>query len=213
MDYNTDSARESLTRSDVFGEPLKNDVNFKILSPFSFQYNCIAFAMGLTDRWVDNSNIPWHWWPPVEKGDSIEHLRDAFQYFGFEECGMDDTIDELYDKVALYHIANKWKHAARIVADGIYHSKFGESYDGCHSSGNVLQAQYGTVCLIMRRLKTDSHLTDDRKGVAPGEIHLNIPIEIGGSLNHIVTYKGRTFLADRLREVKIDLDKGTIELV
>ncbi len=213
MDYNTDSARESLTRPDAFGDALKYDVNFKLLSPFSFQYNCIAFALGMTDRWVDPSAIPWHWWPPIEKGPDIDHLKNAFKYFGFEECGMDDEVDELYDKIALYHIANHWTHAARIVADGICHSKFGESYDGYHSSGNVLQAQYGDVCLIMRRLKTDSHLTNDRKGTPPGEIHLNIPINVGGTLNHIVTYDGKTFLADSAREVKIDFDKGTIELV
>ncbi len=212
MDYNTDSARESLTRPDAFGDPLKNDKNFKLLSPFSFQYNCIAFALGMTDRWVDHENIPWHWWPPVEKGAKIEHLIKAFNFFGFEECGMDDTIDELYDKVALYQTDDQWTHAARIVKRGILHSKFGESYDGIHSSGNVLHLQYGKICLIMRRLKSAAHLTADLKGEAPGEIHLNIPIKVGGTLNHIVTYKGKTYLADRAREVKINFDKGTIEL-
>ena len=210
MDYNTDSARESLTRPDAFGAPLKSDVNFKLSSPFSFQYNCIAFAMGMTDRWVDHGDIPWHWWPPVERGSSVEHLKNAFRYFGFEECGMDDTIDDQYDKVALYQLADCWTHAARIVASGIFHSKFGESYDGYHSSGDVLQAQYGNVCLIMRRLKTDSRLTDERKGIAPGEMHLNIPVKIGEAYNHLVTYNGKTYLAESGCEVKIDFDKGTI---
>lgn len=213
MDYNTDSARKSLTRPDVFGEPLKNDANFKLLSPFSFQYNCIAFAMGMTDRWVDDSDIAWHWWPPIEKGPSVDHLKRAFRYFGFEECGMDDSIDELYDKIAIYHLAGRWTHAAKIVAAGIYHSKFGESYDGCHSSGGVLRAQYGDVCLIMRRLKTDSHLTDARKGMRPGEMHSNITVNIGGTQNHIVAYNGKTYLAHSGREVKIDFHKACIEVI
>lgn len=213
MDYNTDSARESLTRPDAFGEPLKNDVNFKLLSDFSFQYNCIAFAMGMTDRWVDHSNIAWHWWPPVEKGESVDHLIKAFQYFGFEECGLDDNIDDLYDKIAIYHVKKRWTHAARIVANGIYHSKFGESFDGRHSSGNVLQAQYGNVCMIMRRLKTDSHLTEDRKGIAPGEMHSKIRVSVGGIVNHLVTFNGKTYLAHSGREVKIDFDTMSIHLV
>ncbi len=213
MDYNTDGARESLTRSDAFGSSLKNDVNFKLVSPFSFQYNCIAFALGINDRWVDHEDIPWHWWPPVEKGASIDHLKRVFQYFGFEECGLDDQLDEMYDKVALYEVSNEWTHAARVVATGVYHSKFGESYDGRHSSGSVLQAQYGNVCLIMRRLRSLSYLTEERMGKAPGEMHLNIPINVGGSHNHIVTFNGRTYLADRGREVKIDWNKGSIELV
>lgn len=202
-----------MTRPDAFGMPLKNDVNFKLLSPFSRKYNCIAFAMGMTDRWVDHANIPWHWWPPVEKGSSVEHLKNAFRYFGFEECDMDESIDNSYDKIAIYSKENQWTHAARIIAEGVYHSKFGESYDGRHSNGNVLHAQYGSVCLIMRRLKSEAHLTDERKGVAPGEIHLNIPISIGGMQNHIVTYNGKTFLAHTGQEVKIDFNTGTIVLV
>ncbi len=213
MDYNTASARESLTRQDAFGDSLKNDRNFRLVSPFSFQYNCIAFAMGMKDRWVDHEDIPWHWWPPVERGSSVKHLENAFRYFGFEYCGMDDEIDERYDKIVLYQLLDDWTHAARVIENGIYHSKFGESYDGYHSSGDVLAAQYGRVCLVMRRLKSDAHLTDDLKGTPPGEIHLNIPVTIGGTLNHIVTFNGKTYLADRVREVKIDLDKGTIELV
>lgn len=211
MDYNTASARESLTRAEVFGDPLKNDVNFRLLSPFSYQYNCIAFAMGMSDRWVDPADIPWHWWPPVAKGESVEHLKNAFRYFGFEECGMDDRVDDSYDKVAIYCDGDRWTHAARIVSEGIYHSKFGESYDGCHSRGNVLQAQYGVVCLIMRRLKTDAYLTEKRKGIAPGEMHLEIEIDIQGMRNHLVSYNGKTYLGHSGREVR--LDKGDIVLV
>lgn len=203
MDYNTDSARESLTRPDAFGDKLKNDAYFYLTSPCTYEYNCIAYAMGMQDRWVDHIDIPWHWWPPVAKGSTVKHLIDAFRYFGFIECGMDDVIDELYDKVALYECNNEWSHAAKVVETGIYHSKFGASFDGRHSRGEVLEAQYGNVCVIMKRLKSDSHLTEDLKGEAPGEIHLNIQIPINGIMNHIVTYKGKTYLADHGHEIKI----------
>ena len=212
MDYNTDSARESLTRPDAFGDALKNDVNFHLTSPTSYQYNCIAYAMGMQDRWVDNADLPWHWWPPVEKGPTIEHLKKAFIYFGFEECGLDDKIDDQYDKIAIYHINGQWQHAARVIDNGIYHSKFGESYDGQHSNGDVLKAQYGSVCAIMRRLKTNSNLTDERKGIAPGVIHLNIKVNINGFIDHLITYNGKTFMSRLDREVKIDKN-GQIVLV
>ena len=211
MDYNSDSARESMTRPEAFGDLLKNDVNFKLTSPATYQYNCIAYALGMSDRWVDHIDIPWHWWPPVEKGDSVSHLMEAFRYFGFEECGLDDEIDDTYDKIAIYEISDDWTHAAKVVANGIYHSKFGSSYDGTHSNGNVLSAQYGNVSVIMRRLKTDAHLTEDLKGVAPGEIHLNFMIPINGVMNHIVSYNGKTYLAEHGREIIID--KGRIKLV
>lgn len=212
MDYNTPSARESLTRPDAFGDLLKNDGNFVLTSEWTYRYNCIAFAMGMQDRWVDSSNIPWHWWPStVNKGTKEEDLIAAFRYFGFEECEMDDTFDSIYDKVALYHDAVGWTHADRIVGEGVYHSKFGVSYDGRHSSGNVLSAVYGTPFLIMRRLKTDAHLTNDRKGIPPGEMHTNIKVRIGDVENHIVTYKGKTYLGYHGCEVRIVEDK--VELV
>ena len=211
MDYNTTSARESLTRDDVFGDRLKYDPNFCLKSPVTYQYNCIAFAMGMQDRWVDTTNLPWHWWPPVEKGMTVDHLIDAFRYFGFEDCGMDDGIDEKYDKIALYQDAGYWTHAARIVDNGIYHSKFGASYDGLHSRGDVLQAQYGNVAVVMRRLKTDACLTEERKGITPGVMHLNIHVKINGEQNHLVTYQGKTYLAEHGNEVKIE--QGRITLV
>ena len=201
MDYNTPSARESLTRKDAFGDKLEHDGNFILNSPETYQYNCIAFAMGMQDRWVDNADIPWHWWPPVHKGGKDTDLIEAFKYFGFEVCDMDDSLDEKYDKVALYHNGDEWTHAARVVDEGIYHSKFGSSFDGFHSRGDVLQAQYGDPFIIMRRLKIDAHLTDDRKGTAPGEIHTNIPVPIGGYTNHLVTYKGKTYLGSSGIEV------------
>ena len=211
MDYNTPGARETLTRADAFGAKLEHDGNFHLTSPFTYLYNCIAYAMGMEDRWVDSANLPWHWWPPVHKDMDDTDLVEAFRFFGFEECGMDDSIDPDYDKVALYRNADGWTHAARVVDNGIYHSKFGASYNGTHSSGDVLQAKYGVPFVIMRRPKTEAHLTDDRKGTAPGVIHTNIHINIGGQINHIVTYQGKTYLGTEGSEVRIV--GGHIELV
>lgn len=211
MDYNTPGARESLTRIDAFGEPLNQDPNFVLTSPSTYLYNCIAFALGVQDRWVDSAELPWHWWPPVRKGWSESDLVAVFRYFGFEDCGTDDTLEPNYDKVALYHNEDGWTHAARIVGNGIYHSKFGASFDGTHSNGDVLQAQYGSVFLIMRRHKNDAHLTEDLKGVAPGVIHTNIHVSIGTERNHIVSYGGKTYLGEHGNEVRII--GGRIELV
>lgn len=40
---------------------LRNDASFKILSPQTQVYNCIAWAMNFNDRWVDIAEIPGHW--------------------------------------------------------------------------------------------------------------------------------------------------------
>lgn len=192
MDYNTDSNRQVLI--DIFGDSLERDPNFILLSPDIKMFNCIAYAMGLDDRWVDPSDIPWHWWPPVQKDQNPNSLIKAFEYFGFEACGMDDTIEDAYDKVALYQKDNKWQHAARVVDNNKYHSKFGESYDGTHSNGNVLLLGYGVPYQIMRRLKNDAHLTDERKGIAPGYTETKIIVPIGGYCDNVIIYEGKTFL-------------------
>ena len=36
---------------------------FKVTSPRDESYNCIAWAMGLNDRWVDPDEASGHWWP------------------------------------------------------------------------------------------------------------------------------------------------------
>ena len=133
MDYNTPSARESLTRADAFGEKLERDGNFHLTSPFTYLYNCI------------------------------------------------------------------------------YHSKFGASYNGTHSNGDVLQAQYGKPFVIMRRPKTEAHLTDDRKGTAPGVIHANFKVDINGQYDHIVAFGGKTYLGEHGHEVRIV--GGMVQLV
>lgn len=203
MDYNTPGARKSLTRADAFGDKLEHDSNFKLTSPDTYQYNCIAYAMGMKDRWIDSSDLPWHWWPPVSKGRNGSDLVEAFKYFGFVACGMDDSIEDDYDKVALYSNADGWTHAARVVGNGIYHSKFGASYDGTHSRGDVLQAHYGDPFVIMKRRKTDAYLTDKLKGTAPGVIHTKIFVNIRGHVNHIVTFEGKTYLGVHGNEVRI----------
>lgn len=212
MDYNTDSARETLTNDEVFGTPLKEDRNFCLKSPQTPVYNCIAFAMGTIDRWVDCASQPWHWWPPVCKGCSICCLIDVFKYFGFEECGMDDSFDSDYDKVALYEKNSNWTHAAKIVDEGIYHSKFGESFDGIHSRGDVLELQYGKPCIIMRRRKEDAHLTQDRLGITPGVIYTSGRIKIGNYMDYLVCYDGNTYLKHSGRQIRLNPD-GKIEIL
>lgn len=198
MDYNTIGNRQILISA--FGEKLENDPNFYLTSPNTYVYNCIAFAMGLEDRWVDSADLPWHWWPPfpIAKGETNECLIHAFEYFGFEKCDMDDNIDEGFDKVVLYGDNGKWQHAAKVVENGIYHSKFGEAFDGLHSGGDVLEQQYGRPFLVMRRPKKLAHLTDNLKGVFVGYCRVTEKrkMNVNGEdiEDYIIFYKGKYYL-------------------
>ena len=63
VDYNIAEHRQGLIGTGAFGAQLAQDVNFKLTSPATYDYNCIAFAMGVDDRWADCADLPWHWWP------------------------------------------------------------------------------------------------------------------------------------------------------
>ena len=143
---------------------LRTDQNFEILSAPSHKYNCIAWAMHCDDRWADVESAPGHWWPDDVATDlAPQSLVDAFFAVGFEVAD-NDMVEEGYDKVALFKAYNNmlscviWTHAARVVAPGVLHSKFGDSFDGKHSPATVKNVpswrqndSYGEVFMYMKR--------------------------------------------------------------
>lgn len=139
---------------------LGSDVNFKILSERTHIYNCIAWAMGYCDRWVDPFFVPGHWWPRgVERNLKTESLINAFQAEGFELTD-NESPEDGYSKVVLYKKENldQWTHAARIITKDVEYSKFGNAWDG-HHSHNVLyktskgqeELSYGIVYAYMKK--------------------------------------------------------------
>lgn len=154
------------------------DGSFVIKSEKTTAYNCIAWAMGFDDRWVDhlpdNDIAKKKWWPDgVARDYNPETLVAAFEKLGFEKCN-DDQEEAGYDKVALYKvsplvnpitfqvIANEgWSHAARVLSANIYHSKIGSSFDIYHRSGDIFNGPfYGEVFQFMKRKVEDRIITE-----------------------------------------------------
>lgn len=141
---------------------LRSDKKFEVTSKRNVNFNCIAWAMRLCDRWVDTQDTAGHWWPV--QLDAISPTQDglitAFESLKFVKC--DNSEPEFfYDKVALYYhpITKGWTHAARIISVTEYHSKLGGLWDIHHSNGSVLHnpkylnVTYGSVYQIMKRHK------------------------------------------------------------
>lgn len=153
MALNTPANRLSLIRA---FPALQHDVNFKILSEQTNRYNCIAWAMGYTDRWVDHLKIVGHWWPSgVIRSQTSKALIDAFKAVGFIMA--DDYNPEInFRKVILYKNfeTDTWTHASLVVTDKIEHSKFGPQWNGQHSH-SVLNSDtdqsYGQSFAYMKR--------------------------------------------------------------
>lgn len=164
MDLDTQENRELLKLA--FPKIEDEGGVFHIKSPATSCYNCIAWAMGFDDRWVDYIlNSKKKWWPKNVPLDwHPDTLIAAFEAVGFEKCN-NGKLEDGFDKVALYKVCPffdpltdrwindyGWSHAAKILEEGVYHSKIGPSFDIYHRNGDVFEGtDYGEIYQYMRR--------------------------------------------------------------
>jgi hypothetical protein len=129
--------------------PRLTERNHRVTSPASADYNCIAWSVENTERWWQ----PGAYWPtgtrPNDYGLGI--LVEAFRSLGFKECN-DGTLEDGYEKVALYGSAFFYTHAARQLPNGKWTSKLGRSEDIEHDAPDDLAGGiYGELHQYMRR--------------------------------------------------------------
>lgn len=124
-------------------------VTVEITSPYDKRYNCAAWAIGDKGHFWDQLN----WWPPIaEFGERIDDLAATYAHFKFSPCGLDDTLDPGYDKIAIFGEGGEWKHVCKQCEDGRWWSKLGRSEDVKHALRDVeAQPDYGVLSLILRR--------------------------------------------------------------
>jgi hypothetical protein len=134
--------------------PLLNQDNFRITSPVTTSYNCIAWAA------EDNSRFWWpakYYWPPgVRKEATLEAFVDAFKTLGFEKCDSGEHEDG-HIKVALYvnPADGRPTHAARELPSKKWTSKLGPQHDIEHDTPELLCGTlYGMVAQFMKRPST-----------------------------------------------------------
>lgn len=129
-------------------------------------YNCIAWAMGFTNRWVGGLNPyqlshgelppPWYDSSKIVPPGSPDILVHAFRNEEFEET-KNPNYEKGYNKVALYQRRNRfscnytWTHAARIVSDDVEHSKLGHSFNVAHSRNQFSKTILSTYFLWRKR--------------------------------------------------------------
>lgn len=135
---------------------LQDDPLFRLTSPTDYNYNCIAWAMGLNDRWC------WPWstygnpvfWPSEPTDDlPLEAFVKLFETIGYEIC-LSEEVENCLTKVALFvDDTNSVSHAARQLPDGTWTSKLGPLNDIRHSLHALEGDIYGNVHCIMQRKK------------------------------------------------------------
>ena len=142
---------------------LSNDLNFKLTSKATPNYNCIAWAYQKDDRWMQPPGGElWYdgvtFWPDgASKTPQIKSLIEAFATKGYEICDS-EAFEQGFMKVALYWDARSgnWTHAARQHKDGTWTSKLGRSNDIQHGTPYTIEGDaYGQVYCFMKRKLND----------------------------------------------------------
>jgi type VI secretion system secreted protein VgrG len=93
--------------------------NFEVLAPRTKVYNCIAWSIGITNRWV---------WP----GYTISAFDQLYGSYGYRRISTKDyRLQPGVQKIVLYgHVSKngriKCTHGARQLADGTWTSKLGK---------------------------------------------------------------------------------------
>jgi len=133
-----------------------NLVAFNVTSRETPCYNCIAWSLGISNRW---------WWPPSGGASSplchcwfgsgtdpsIGSFIEMYEGHGFEQCnGPEPEVG--YEKVVVYGHGNVVLHASRLLPNGKWTSKLGNSVDISYSTPNELEGtHYGNVLFYFRR--------------------------------------------------------------
>lgn len=130
-------------------------------SPETKQYNCIAYAVGDSQRWwqplrLDQRRLvpPYYYWPKgAVPGDySLANYIRAYRTLGYTTCAMNSDLEEGFAKVVLFELEGRATHAAKQLENGDWSSKAGGFQDFCHATPDaVAGGEYGKIAVYMRR--------------------------------------------------------------
>ena len=127
---------------------------FRVTSPATGDYTCIAYAAGDVNRvWKPD---PWpdglYYWPAgVPREDTVTGWARAFESLGYR-AGTNLELERGVEKVAVYADARgKPQHVARQLPNGRWTSKVGTMEDIEHELEGLEGELYGHVVLLLGR--------------------------------------------------------------
>ena len=122
------------------------------VSPGTHSYNCIAWAASDTTAWWEPDPFYQYYWPDgVMRDYTLSAYISAFRTIGYELCD-DGTPESNVEKIVIFTLGGRPKHAARLLQDGNWTSKFGDFEDIKHADlGCVSGPLYGSAHRFMKR--------------------------------------------------------------
>lgn len=125
---------------------------YTVTSSASKYYNCIAWVIGDTTKWW--SHKQGYQWLNSPRNPKVKSLVVVFVAIGYALCDS-ASLENGFEKVAVYAKAGLWTHASRQLPNGRWTSKLGEGEDIEHNSPDDLSGDlYGAVHCIMRKRRT-----------------------------------------------------------
>lgn len=132
--------------------------HYRKTSAATIQYNCLAWALGITWGWFDpNRRTSGYYWPPgVEREWTLATIRKIFATHGYIEES-DSQVEPGWDKVAFYVDDDDMpQHFAKQLDDGRWSSKLGDLIDVEHDNLECLVGPlYGHIGPILKRKKSE----------------------------------------------------------
>ncbi|MER8661888.1 hypothetical protein NKH34_12180 [Mesorhizobium sp. M1148] len=129
---------------------LKNEYYNRTSDP-TFNYNCFAWAAGISNARWDPAPMFNCWWPPnLERKATKKTIKKLYELAGFNVCKNGDP-EVGYEKIAIYFVGDKASHAARLLPDGYWTSKIGDADDISHTLKGLEGTRYGEVRIYMHR--------------------------------------------------------------
>ena len=130
---------------------------FTPTSPACTDYNCIARAAHDDENWwwpfTDPGAKKESYWPrSVPNKQTIKTFIKVFQMKGFKRIAdIDLSLEDGFEKVAIYALGTKPTHAARQLPDGNWTHKLGQNIDITASLNAMVGTEYGNVVCVMKR--------------------------------------------------------------
>lgn len=136
--------------------PRLAEQEFRVTSPATENYNCIAWAAGVNDSVWDPA-AGYYWPANASRRLTVDAFVSVFKALGYEHCETPDP-EPTFEKVAIFSGGVGWPtHVARQLANGSWTSKIGGLEDIEHAALDALSGtEYGAPVAFLKRPRLSS---------------------------------------------------------
>lgn len=123
---------------------------YRVTSKRSGGYNCVAWAINRSDKWLDPSEF-FEWPDGLPRDETVQAYEAFFRNEGFSSCPLPDC-EVGFEKVAIYVDGSGLpQHVARQRLNGRWTSKLGKWEDIEHELWGLEASSYGAARIFMKR--------------------------------------------------------------